>query len=165
MNTTIVIITSITLFVIVSSLYLEMRRQAKPKIKVYFPDGSTRASYKAKEEADVAIHIRNIGRRGFPKPAATKMGLFVYAPTPLLLKRLQCGSTSNTELIKAPLSGVFGGMHYLQVERIINLFYGEEEAITVLMQMPEETGKQTIKIATLSDQGDLGIHEVEICIT
>ncbi len=164
MDTVILAIISVTLFVILGSVYLEVRRQIKPRIKVYFPDGSTETRYKAKEEASVAIHIKNIGTFGFPKPVATNVSLFIYAPPPLLLKTLQCASRSNTRLVKAPLGGIFGGMHYLSVEEVLNLFHGEEETMTVLTQMPEETGKQTIKVAVLSDEGDLGIHELEIIV-
>lgn len=167
MDTAIVIIASVTLVAVLSHVYLEARGQIKPRIKVYFPDGSTQASYKAKEEANVAIHIKNSGRFGFSKPAAKNMGFFVNAPPCLLLKKLQVqsGSQSETQLIKAPLSGIFGGMHYLSIERALNLFHGEEEAIIVLMQMPQETGKQTIKVAVLSDEGDLGIHELQIIVS
>jgi len=78
MNTVLLIIASVTLAAVLSHVYLEARRQTKPRIKVYFPDGSTRISYKAKEEASIAIHIQNRGRFGFPKPVARDMCLFVF---------------------------------------------------------------------------------------
>ena len=165
MNNIVVIIVSITLIAILGSVYLEIRRQIKPRIRIYFPDGSTRATYKAKEETNVAIHTTNVGRRGFPKPAATNMSFFVYAPPPLLLKKLQAGNESDTELVKAPLGGIFAGMHYLRVEKALNLFHEEEESITVLIQIPEQTGKQTIKIAVLSYEGDLGVHQLDIFVS
>ena len=97
-----IIITSITLLAIISSVYLELRRQIKPKIKVYFPNGSTQVSYRTKEEIDVAIHIKNTGRFGFPKPAATNMSFFVYAPTSLLLKCVNRGKSKVIDPLTYP---------------------------------------------------------------
>ena len=167
MNTPIFIITSITLLVILGAFYLELRRQIKPRIKVYFSDGSTQASYEAKEEANVSIHFKNAGRRCFPKPVASNVKLSVDTPTSFMLKELKWGGQSETKVRKALPGGVFGGMHYLRLPATISLqlFHGEEEAVQVLMQMPEETGKWTIKVAILSDEGDLGVHELEIKVT
>ena len=167
MDTVILAIISVTLFVILGSVYLEVRRQIKPRIKIYFPDGSTKTSYRAKEETNVSIHIQNIGRIGFPKPVAKNIRLFVYTPTSFLLKELRWSGESETDVRKAPSGGIFGGMHYLTLPPTVhvNLFHIEEEAMAVLMQMPEETGKQTIKVAVLSDEGDLGIHELEIIVS
>ena len=166
MSTTVLIITSITLFVILASIYLEIRRQIKPRIMVYFPDGSTRASYRAKEETNVALHIRNKGRFGFPKPVATNISIYVYTPISFSLRKLEYLGMSETRVRKAPSGGIFGGMHYLSLAATVtmNLFHAEEETITVLTQMPEETGKQTIKVAIVSDEGDLGVHELEIIV-
>ena len=82
----ILIITSITLLVILGSIYLEIRRQIKPRIKVYFPSGSTRVSYKAKEEVPVATNIQNKGRLGFSKPSARDTVIFAYTLPVFLLK-------------------------------------------------------------------------------
>ena len=166
MDTIVVIIVSVTFIAIVGSVYLEIRRQIKPRIKVYFPDGSTQASYKAKEETNVAIHIKNIGRRGFPKPVATNINIFVYTPISFSLSKLEYLGMSRTGVEKAPLGGIFGGMHYLSLspDVTMNLFHREEETIRVLMQMPEETGKQTVKGAIFSDEGDLGVHNLDIVV-
>ena len=164
MDTIVVIIVSVTLIAIFGSVYLEVRGQIKPRIRVYFPDGSTQISYKAKEEAPIAIHIKNSGRFGFPKPVVTEISILVYAPTNLLLKEFQCAGGDDNNLKKAPLGGIFGGMHYLGGKTTLMLFDKEEEVITVLMQMPEQTGKQTLKIATESKQGDLSVHNLEIIV-
>ena len=166
MDTIVVIIVSVTLIAIVGSVYLEIRRQIKPRIKVYFPDGSTQASYKAKEETNVAIHVQNKGRLGFPKPVAKDIGIFVYTPINFSLRKLEYLGMSETSVRKAPSGGIFGGMHYLSLPATVamNLFHTEEETITVLTQMPEETGKQTIKVAIYSDEGDLGVHELTIIV-
>ncbi len=163
-TTLLIIITLITLVVILGSVYLEMRRQIKPGIKVYFPDGSTQVRYRAKEEVPMSIHIQNKGRFGFPKPAATKIGIFIYAPTTFLLKELRGGEDRDTEIVKAPSGGIFGGMHYLGIEETFILFHKEEEVITVDMQMPQDTGKYSIKVTILSEQGDLGIHQLDIVV-
>ena len=167
MDTVILIIISITLAVIVVSVCLEIRRQIKPRIEVYFPDDSRPARYKAKEVTNVAIHMRNAGRFGFPKPVATNIRIFVYAPISFTLKKLEYLGMSETHVRKAPSGGIFGGMHYLNLASTVtfSLFHTEEETITVLMQMPEETGKQPIKVAIVSDEGDLGIHKLEIIVT
>jgi hypothetical protein len=164
MNIAMLIIISITLAV---SVYLALRRQVKPRIKVYFPDDSTQASYRAKEETNIAIHIKNRGRFGFPKPVATNMTIFVYTPISFSLRKLKYMDVSETRVAKAPSGGIFGGMHYLTLSPNVNLnlFHGEEETITALMQMPEETGKQTIKVAVFSNEGDLGVHELEIIVS
>ncbi len=166
MDTIVVIIVSITLLAILASIYLEIRRQIKPRIKAYFPDGSSEASYKAKEETNLTIHVQNKGRLGFPKPVAKNMSLYVYTPTSILLKELRWLGQSETQVREAPLGGIFAGMHYLSLPAVVtmSLFHKEEEAVTILMQMPEQTGKQTIKVAVFSDEGDLGVHELEIII-
>ena len=166
MDTIVVIIVSITLLTILGSIYLEIRRQVKPRIKVYFPDGSTRASYRAKEETNVTMHVQNKGRLGFPKPVARNISLFVYTPTSFLLKELRWLGQSETTVREAPSGGIFGGMHYLSLPPPVamNLFHIEEEAVTILMQMPEKTGKQTIKVAIFSDEGDLGVHHLDIFV-
>ena len=165
MDTTIVIIVSITLLAIFGSVYLEVRRQIKPRIKVYFPDGSTRASYKAREEANVTIHIQNRGRLGLPKPAAMNMCVLVYTPLTFSLKEFSWGTISDTNVKQASSGGIFGGMHYIGGEVPVILFHGEEEFVTVIMQMPERTGQYAIKIAVSSREGDLGIHELEVIVT
>ena len=167
MNNPILIITLVTLFVILGSVYLEMRRQTKPRIKVCFPGGSTQMSYQVKEEANVAIHIQNRGRLGFPKPVARNVHAFIYTPTNFLLKELRWSGESETRVQKAASGGIFGGMNYLTtpVDLIINLFHGEEETTTVHMQMPEETGVYPIKVAVLSSEGDLGVHELKIIVS
>ena len=166
MSTVIVIIVSITLLAILASIYLEIRRQIKPRIKVFFPDGSTKISYRAKEETNVAIHIQNRGRLGFSKPVATNISAFVYAPTGFSLRKLEYLGMSETRVRKAPSGGIFGGMHYLSLPATVsmNLFHTEEETITVVTQMTEETGKQTIRVAIFSDEGDLGVHELEVIV-
>jgi len=166
MDTPGIIIGLITLFAVGGSIYVGIRSQIKPRIKVYFPNSSTQASYKAKEEANVSIHFKNSGRRGFPKPVARNVRLSVNTPTSFLLKELQWGGQSESYVRKALPGGLFAGMHYLRLPPVnLNLFHGEEEAVTVLMQMPEKTGKWTIKVAILSDEGDLGVHELEIIVT
>jgi hypothetical protein len=165
MYITILIITSLTLLVVLGFCYLEIRRQIKPRIKIYFPDGSTRASYKAREETNVTLHIKNSGRLAFPKPAATEMTLYVYAPTSFQLKKLEYGNKSETVVNDAPAGGIFRDMRYLSMTGTFDLFHQEEEVVTVLMQMPEKTGKYTIKVPVTSREGDLGIHELEIIVT
>jgi len=166
MNTVLLIIASVTLVAVLSHVYLEARRQTKPRIKVYFPNGSTQASYKAKEEANVAIHFKNEGRFGFPKPPATSISVFVYTPTSFLLKTLEShGGASENIVVEAPSGGIFGGMHYSGLSKYLDLFHQEEEIIVVHMQMPECTGKYITKLAFLSDKGDLGIHKLEIVIS
>ena len=142
-----------------------MRRQSNPRMKVCFPDGSTRISYRAKEEANVAIHINNIGRFGLPKPVATNLHIFVYVPPTFLLKEFRwLGETTNYTK-QAPSGGIFGGMHYMGGEVTLSLFHKEEEVITLAMQMPEKTGNYPVKVPISSAQGDLGIHDLEITIT
>lgn len=166
MDTIVVIIVSLTLLAILGSIYLEIRRQIKPRIKVYFPNGSTRASYKAKEEANVAIHFKNWGRFGFPKPPATSLSVFVNTPTSFLLKTLKShGGASDNTAVEAPSGGIFGGMQYLSLSKFLDLFHQEEEILVVHMQMPECTGKYIMKVAILSDEGDLGIHKLEIIVS
>ena len=165
MSTTVLIITSVTLFVILGSIYLEIRRQIKPRIKVYFPDGSTQASYKPKEEVSIALHITNIGRFGFPKPAATEVGMSVYTPITFLLKRLEYGDEYVDEVTRASSGGIFGGMHYIGAKLGLYLSHKEEEVVKLLAEMPEDTGRYPIKVSILSDQGDLGIHELEIIVS
>ena len=165
MNTPILIITAVTLVVILGSLYLEIRRQIKPRIKVYFPDGSTQASYKAKENATVALHMKNSGRFGLPKPVATELSILVYTPTNLLLKKWSCIDGMDNRLRKAPLGGIFGGMHYMGGETRLSLFDKEEELMTILLQMPEGKGKYPVKVAITSKEGDLGIHKLTIIVT
>ena len=165
MNAILLIIASVTLVAVLSHVYLEARRQTKPRIKVYFPDGSTQILYRAKEEANVAIHFKNYGRFGFPKPPATSISVFVYTPTSFLLKTLKshAGGSDNT-VVEAPSGGIFGGMHYLGLSEYLALFHQEEEIIVVHMQMPECTGKYTMKLAVLSDEGDLGVHNLDIIV-
>ena len=165
MDTIVVIIVSITLIAIISSVYLEIRRQIKPRIKVYFPDGSTQARYRAKEETNIAIHIQNSGRVGFPKPVARKINIFVYAPTNFLLKEIRYAGMADTDVTQAPTGGIFGGMQYFTIQNALSLFQKEEEVITFVTQMPENTGKYSIKVAISSDEGDLGIHELEIIVS
>ena len=165
METFIAIIVSITLAAILGSVYLEIRRQIKPRIKVYFPDGSTQASYKAKEEASVTIHIKNIGRYGFSKPCATELRIWVYTLPDFSLRELRWSSGSSPYARQAPSGGIFGGMQYVGDETSLSLFYKEEETITVAMQMPEKTGRYTAKVALQSAQGDLGIHELRIIVS
>ena len=165
MSTTLLIITSATLFVILSSIYLEIRRQIKPRIKVYFPGGSTKISYRAKEEANMSIHIQNTGRFGLPKPVARDISVLVYTPPTFLLKEFKWGTISDTEVKQASSGGIFGEMHYIGGETPYILFSKEEEDLTVVMQMPERTGRYTVKIAVSSREGDLGIHELEIIVT
>ncbi len=161
----ILIITSITLLVILGSIYLEIRRQIKPRIRVYFPDGSTKISYKVKEEANVAIHVQNKGRLGFPKPAAMDICVLIYMSPTFLMKEFRWAHISDTNVKQASSGGIFGGMHYVGGAIPCILFHREEEAITVVMQMPERTGKYLAKIAVSSREGDLGIHELEIIVT
>ena len=165
MDTIIITIVSITLLAILGSIYVEIRRQIKPRIKVYFPDGSTRASYRAKEETNVSIHIQNRGRFGFPKPVATAVSVFVFAPPILSLKELRCGPMSDSVVKKAVSGGIFGGMHSLGIREALTLFHKEVEVITVLMQMPEATGRYSIKVPIVSNEGDLGVHELEIIVS
>ncbi len=165
MDTVILAIISVTLFVILGSVYLEMRRQAKPKIAVYFPNGSKRISYRAKEEANVAIHIKNIGRFGLPKPCATTLAIFVYTRPTFLLKEFRWVDQSSPYVKQAPSGGIFRDMHYMGGKTTLSLFHKEEEVITVAMQMPEKTGNYPVKVPISSDQGDLGIHKLEIIVT
>ena len=165
MSTAVLIITLVTLFVILGSVYLQIRRQIKPRIKVYFPDGSTRVSYKAKKETPVAIHMRNAGRFGFPKPAARDMTILVYTLPVFLLKEFRWAGKSSPYVKEAPSGGIFGGMHYMGGDTSLMLVHEEEEVITVVMQMPKNTGKYPVKIAVSSREGDLGIHELEIIIS
>ena len=165
MDTIVVIIVSVTFIAIVGSVYLEIRRQIKPRIMVYFPDGSTRASYRAKEETNVSIHIQNRGRFGFPKPVATAVSVFVFTSPNLLLKELRCGRMSDSVVKKGVSGGIFGGMHSLGIREALTLFHKEVEVITVLMQMPEATGSYSIKVPIVSNEGDLGVHELEIIVS
>ena len=165
MDTIVVIIVSVTLIAIVGSIYLEVRGQIKPRIKVYFPDGSTRVSYKAKEEAPVTIHIQNRGGFGLPKPVARDITVFVYTPLTFLLKEFKWSNISDTEIKQASSGGIFGGMHYIGGETPHLLFNKEEEDLAVVMQMPEKTGLYTVRVAVSSREGDLGIHELEIIVT
>jgi len=102
MNTVLLIIASVTLVAVLSHVYLEARRQTKPRIKVYFPDGSTKASYRAKEETNVAIHIKNSGRFTFPKPVATNLSVFVYTLPTFLMKEFKWVDQSTTYVKQAP---------------------------------------------------------------
>ena len=165
MDTIVVIIVSVTLIAIVGSVYLEIRRQVKPRIKVYFPDGSTKISYKAEKEANMSIHIKNNGRFGLPKPVARDIGVLVYTPPTFLLKEFKWGTISDTLVKQASSGGIFGGMHYIGGETPYILFNKEEEDLTVVMQMPERTGRYTVKIAVSSREGDLGIYELEVIVT
>jgi hypothetical protein len=165
MDTIVVTIVSITLLAILGSIYLEIRRQIKPRIRVSFPNSLTKISYKAKEESGVAIHMKNSGRFGFPKPAAMDMIILVYTLPTFVLKELKWSDNSETYVKKAPSGGIFGGMHYIGGETSLILFHEEEEVITVVMQMPENTGKYPVKVAISSQEGDLGIHQLEITIT
>jgi len=162
MNTIVVIIVVLTLLAVLFSIYLEIRRQIKPRIKVYFPGGSTEAQYKAKEEASVAIHIQNRGKIGLPKPAARAMAFFVYAPHSFTLKQIEVGTDSSNQVMEAPSVGIFKDMRYLQIGGDIFLFDKEEEVVKVLILMPENTGRYPLKVAILSAEGDLGVHELEI---
>ena len=165
-TTLLIIITSITLLVIFGSVYLEIRRQIRPRIKIYFPDGSTRIAYKAKEEINLSINFKNKGWFSLPKPVARNIHLFVYGPSTFLLKELRWASRVQTDVMEAPSGGIFGDMHYLGLPGtvMVNLFHKEEETATILVQMPEKTGRYTFKVAIFSDEGDLGIHELEIII-
>jgi hypothetical protein len=163
METTVVIIVSVTLLAILGSIYLEIRRQIKPKIKIYFPDGSTQMRYRAKEESNIAIHIKNTGTLGFPKPAATEIVIFVYMPLIFSPTKLQYSQRASTIVLKAPTGGLFSNMQYLAIGDIV-LFHKEEEVITLSTQLPEATGKYPVKVAILSDQGDLGVHQLDISV-
>ncbi len=165
MDTAILILISVTLLVILGSVYLEIRRQIKPNLKIYFPDGSTKISYRAKEEASVAIHIKNIGKLGLPKPVARNIAAFVYSTPTFLLKQFKWGSISITQVNQASAGGIFGGMQYMSVKAPCILFHGEEEVITIVMQMPENTGNYSVKVAISSDEGDLGIHDLKIIVS
>ena len=165
MDTIVVIIVSITLLAILASIYLQIRGQTKPRIRVYFPDGSTKISYRAKEETPVAIHFQNKGRLGFPKPASTNLSIVVYTMPTFLLKEFRWTDNSSPYVKQAPSGGIFGGMHYMGGSTTLMLFHKEEEVITVVTQMPEKTGNYPVKVAISSDQGDLGIHTLEIIVT
>ena len=90
----------------------------------------------------------------------------MYLHCPLfLLKGFRWGSISTTDVKQAPSGGIFGGMHYIGGETAFILFHREEEVITVVMQMPENTGKYPVKVAISSEEGDLGIHELTIIVT
>ncbi len=96
--------------------------------------------------------------------AARKIGLSVYVPINFLLRSIEYAGVSVSNVTKAPSGGIFGGMQYLGIGEAFDLSYKEEEAIKVLMQMPEETGKYNIKIPIYSLEGDLGIHNLEIIV-
>lgn len=165
MDITIPIIMVITLFAVLGSVYLQVRRGVKPRIKLHFADGSDQIAYRAKEETSVAIHMENKGTLSLPKVTATHMHIFVYAPTSLLLKALRDNyGRSTTATYKAPADGLFQGMHCISFKEDLYLFYKETEVLTLNVQMPAETGRHTIKIAVLSDQGDLGVHRLDIII-
>jgi hypothetical protein len=164
METFVAIIVSITLVAILGSVYLEIRRQIKPRIKVYFPDGSTQASYKSKEETEIAIHFRNAGRFAFPKPAARELAIFLYAPRTFTLKQIKTGTNSSSEVMESPSAGLFRDLQYLRVGGDIFLFHKEEEVVKALMVMSENTGMYTLKVAILSAQGDLGVHRLHIVV-
>ena len=158
------LIATTTLLAVLGSIYLEIRRQTKPTIRVYFPDGSKRISYRAKEQANIAIHIKNIGRFGFPKPAATEMAIFVYMPLSFLPTKLEYAPTIHTKIGKAPSGGLFSNMQYLAIGHM-QLFHNEEEVITLSTGLPEATGRYFIKTAVTSGQGDLGVHQLEVIAT
>jgi len=166
MNTVGIIIGVITLLAVFATIYVGIRGQIKPRIKVYFPDGSMRASHEAKKKANVAIHFKNRGRFGFPKPPATSISVYVYTSTSFLITTLKShGGMSSNVVVEAPSGGIFGGMHYTGLEEYLSLFHQEEEIMILHTQMPECTGEYTIKLAILSDQGDLGIHKLEIVVS
>ena len=171
METAIIVLSAITLMFVGSSLLVALRRGAKPRMKIYFPDGYAHTTYKRGEEVPVSFHIKNIGAGPLlPKLAAAEIVVFVYTPLNFELKKIIWGRGSDSEVINAPADGIFKGMHYVRLGGGgilgggFSLYYQEVEAMTVDMKMPEETGRYIIQVPIDSKQGDLGIHKLQISV-